>query len=254
MTGIGFGVGTPFGGISEEWTPASLANLVGWWDASDTGSISDTGGLVDQINDLSGNGYHLTSSGVNRPTTGTRTKNSLNVLDHDGNDYLSRAAMPVAASQSVIIMGVAIVDSTTGSTGALWSANSAGEDWQFDANVAGGGFEGRIVSTTSMAVNTGSSGVNAVGEWRIWSTIFDWTGDFDATPGARVYKDDSELVSDISIGVQMDTTQEFIAMANRGKSAFANGAWGEIIWNDGSDLQDWTSMYNYLLNKWGAMG
>jgi len=81
------------GGGSAPFTPASISGLMSWYDASDTATITDAGaGAVSQWNDKSGNGYHLTqATGIQRPTTGTRTINGLNVVDFDGsNDVIAR--------------------------------------------------------------------------------------------------------------------------------------------------------------------
>lgn len=40
-----------------------------WYDASDASSITESGGLVSEWRDKSGNGYHATASDLNRPTT-----------------------------------------------------------------------------------------------------------------------------------------------------------------------------------------
>jgi hypothetical protein len=70
--------------VSSAFTPLSLPNLLVWYDAGDTSTITATSGLVDQMNDKSGLGNHATATFVRRPTTGTRTVNSLNALDFDG--------------------------------------------------------------------------------------------------------------------------------------------------------------------------
>ena len=81
------------GGGSAPFTPASISGLMSWYDASDTATITDAGaGAVSQWNDKSGNGFHVSQgTALFRPTTGTRTVNSLNVIDFDGtNDSLIR--------------------------------------------------------------------------------------------------------------------------------------------------------------------
>lgn len=66
------------------WTPAEISSTL-WLDASDASTITESGGLVSQWNDKSGNGNHLVQvTGSRKPVTGTRTLNSLNVLDFDG--------------------------------------------------------------------------------------------------------------------------------------------------------------------------
>jgi hypothetical protein len=74
------------------FTPLSL-NPYLWLDASDTSTITESGGAVSQWNDKSGNGYTFTQgTGAAQPKTGTRTKNGLNVLDFDGGDSLISTA------------------------------------------------------------------------------------------------------------------------------------------------------------------
>lgn len=64
------------------WTPAEIATGL-WLDASDASTITDTAGEVDTWADKSGNGRNATS-GVNKPSTGARTLNGLNVIDFNG--------------------------------------------------------------------------------------------------------------------------------------------------------------------------
>jgi hypothetical protein len=85
-----------------------------WLDASDTSTITESGGSVSQWNDKSGNGRNVVqSTGANQPTTGTRTINGLNVLDFAG-DFLIRTT----ATQ--------LVDSSTGhfTAFAVWLADT----------------------------------------------------------------------------------------------------------------------------------
>ena len=76
---------------SGEFTPIKLPNLKAWYNAANTSSISVIGNAVTQWDDLSGNGFHLSQgTSTKRPSSGTRTLNSKNVIDFDGtNDVLS---------------------------------------------------------------------------------------------------------------------------------------------------------------------
>lgn len=77
------------GGAPPAWSPANLASLFAWYDASDLSTITESGGAVSQWDDKSGNGIHVSNAtAAEQPTTGTRTQNSLNVLDFDGGDAL----------------------------------------------------------------------------------------------------------------------------------------------------------------------
>lgn len=68
--------------------PPDFANLRAWYDPSNPSTI--TGSPVSQLDDLSGNGRHLTQSTVgSRPATGAATQNGLNLLSFDGGDSLT---------------------------------------------------------------------------------------------------------------------------------------------------------------------
>jgi hypothetical protein len=74
--------------------PLSL-NPALWLDAADTTTITASSGSVSQWNDKSGNSRNFTQGTAGaQPTTGTRTQNSLNVLDFDGNDALVGPTTP----------------------------------------------------------------------------------------------------------------------------------------------------------------
>ena len=66
------------------FTPASLANLYAWYDASDASTITLNGGNVEQWDDKSGNARHISQS-----TAGSRPSYASNTVSFDGtDDYL----------------------------------------------------------------------------------------------------------------------------------------------------------------------
>ena len=73
------------------WNPGMVSGLRAWYDASDTATVSATGGLIDSVTDKSGNGLTLTSSGSTRPTYTSAGLNGLNIFTYDGNDFLESA-------------------------------------------------------------------------------------------------------------------------------------------------------------------
>ena len=93
--------------------PASISGLTGWWDASDTGTITDTGGYVTQLNDLSGNANHLYQTGTYGPITGTRTQNGLNVLDFFATTRAALYSGAFVQSQPCTIFVVTQTDTLT---------------------------------------------------------------------------------------------------------------------------------------------
>lgn len=128
-----FAIGAAGGGFS----PLDIAGLVEWWDASDAATITESSGSVSQWDGKSGNGYDLTQgTGGAQPTTGTRTQNSLNVLDFD-NDYLASAG--VAVSQPFSVLAVAKYD-VTNADGRIFSTNGGTDVQGGDASGGYGRF------------------------------------------------------------------------------------------------------------------
>lgn len=85
--------GAAVSGVSgTAFTPMQLGGLVGWWDASDTSTITSSAGAVSQWDDKSGRGNHLVqATAANQPATGSATQNGLNIIRFDGtNDRLIR--------------------------------------------------------------------------------------------------------------------------------------------------------------------
>jgi len=73
------------------FTPLHLSPQL-WLDASDTSTITESGGAVSQWNDKSGNGYNFSQgTAAAQPTTGVTLQNGLNVLNFDGGDNLLAA-------------------------------------------------------------------------------------------------------------------------------------------------------------------
>ncbi len=97
------------------FTPPAISGLAAWWDASDAASITESSGAVSQWSDKSGNAHHLTqSSSGKKPTTGTRTKNSLNVIDFDGTDdqFVASTFLYALGSMSAFVVFVVDADPT----------------------------------------------------------------------------------------------------------------------------------------------
>lgn len=91
--------------LASSFSPLTLSGLKGWWDASDTATITSAATLVSQITDKSGVGNHLLQSvDANKPKTGTRTQNGLNVLDFDGNDLVACDIANISQPWTVYVM------------------------------------------------------------------------------------------------------------------------------------------------------
>jgi len=94
------------------FSPLDLSPVL-WLDASDTSTITESGGAVSQWDDKSGNGNDVTNAvAASQPTSGTRTLNGLNVLDFDGSDVLRKASFTTTSPYTFIT--VTDVDASSG--------------------------------------------------------------------------------------------------------------------------------------------
>jgi hypothetical protein len=143
---------TPAGGGS--FSVLDVPGLIGWWDASDAASITSSGGAVSQWNDKSGNGFHVVQATAgNKPTTGTRTINSLNVLDFDGGDVLAKSSSFYGSANGIYVV---LEPDTVSGTDLIVHSGAAGvADWSFFLNGGVPSFFGGSGSVTSGTLSTG---------------------------------------------------------------------------------------------------
>lgn len=226
------------------WTP-SVITTEGWYDCSDTDTITDSSGDVSQLDDKSGNAEHLVqATGADQPETGTRTLNGLNVLDCDGSEFLENLAFPITAGDIALFV-VAEIDSLSSTANAIVSMNATGTpDWQFDSNSATQ-FDGRI-NVTSMGSDVNLTGGPFAGP-SIYNINFDQSG-------AGIYNafiDGIQRAVNTTYSTAMDASQEFRMFTNRGSVSMPNGAFAEVVL-----ITDFTAVTReiiegYLAHKWG---
>lgn len=108
-------------------TVSDISGLRLWLDAAELGTISDTAGLVDQWDDKSGYAYNVTSTASNRPTTGTRTQNNLNVFDMELGEYMERSdALGFTGNPDITVFVVCTLPSISTSQCSLYLGDTAG--------------------------------------------------------------------------------------------------------------------------------
>lgn len=75
------------------FSPLSLANLAGWYDVSQAAGVTTGTGGISSLNDLSGNGRHLTqATSTKRPALTAAGQNGLDVATFDGVDDMMSVA------------------------------------------------------------------------------------------------------------------------------------------------------------------
>ena len=157
--------------------PTDVTGLTAWFDPSDTGSITASGGIVSQLDDLSGNGNHVTNASGKGPVTGTRTHNGLNVLDYYATErnWLRRTSFTQPSPCTVFV--VAKSDTITN--------DGNGQRALIGWNTAGGATGCAFVQISgAMAITSGGAYPFKPDTTHTTSVANQWTGVFN---GASSY-------------------------------------------------------------------
>ena len=117
------------GGSKLPFSPSQMPGIIGWWDISR--GVSSTGGLIDSIADLSGNGYTLTSTGSNRLTLVSGALNSRAAAEANGASLFARTTGPAQSSDPYWICCVAKVITLSTTNNQIFGHNSIGANKGF---------------------------------------------------------------------------------------------------------------------------
>jgi len=242
-----------------------VAGYTVWLDASDTGTITSSGGDVSQWSDKSVNGRNFTqSSATAKPKTGTRTLNGKNVIDFDGtNDFLSCPSSTTLFNYlhnptGATLFIVGIVDDNAASKTIL---NNEG------ASSANRGIRYFIKNTEQDFVGV-RRGVNGTDAAEIENNItltggsgFYITNKFDSNNATAANRLKISLNGAAFVGTNIQTDSATtgnatfnLHMGIGADSLFApwDGAFGEFLFYSGIlSAQDIADNQSYLKNKWG---
>lgn len=134
-------------------------------------TIAESAGAVSELLDISGNINHATqSTAASKPTTGTRTINSLNTLDFDGGDVLNLTTEMSYASGNTIFAVVEFDDTATNKT--IISGTTGGPNIRGDStekiDIVNAGTAVVLDGTASLAAATVVSVVTSDGLNQTW--------------------------------------------------------------------------------------
>ena len=226
--------------VSQAFAPSADPALIGWWDATDVSTVIESGGAVSSWLDKA-NGTALGQAFPGgRPETGTRTLNSLNVLDFNGTSDALFADRSFPASGDIAFHVVFVVDGTTSDFAAVLSVEAT-NDFQIDANNASQ-FDGRL-NAAGIGNTVNLTGGPFTGAF-ILSAVFDLSG----TGNVDIYIADT-LRGSASYTTPIDTTAALHLMTNRSQNAWIDGAVAEVILT--GDVSNRSDHHTYLANKWG---
>lgn len=232
--------------------PTQIANCVGWWDASKSGTLFDAtsggsavaaDGAVARWEDCSGNGNHLTQgTSNNRPLRRAANINSLDTLDFDGtNDSLSLTTALDASVYTAFVIAkkatgtdtfIAFGQATTFLPYVLVDANGTGTFGSKFTSGGNGSFAG--VATQQLNRTTAFLATQDSGAPTIW---------VDGAP---------KVISSSGTG---SAGTQFTTLAYRqgGANLYAKANFGEVVFYSRvlTDLER-STVENYLRKKWGT--
>jgi len=226
------------------WTPAEIATSA-WFDASDTSTITESGGLVSQWADkgTTASEHLVQGTGANQMSTGLQTMNGLNVLSSTvASKSMQNLTFPVPASGNLTLSFVARIDGQTTHHASLVSMD-AGADWQLAADNASR-FDGALHSSNlGSSVDTLSGGPYTGPN--IWVIVFDKDNSVK-----KIYVDGVERSSGTYTDL-LSPIQKLSVFANRSGSQYVYGLFGEMIIHEDVSSNQRQINEGYLAWKWG---
>jgi hypothetical protein len=219
-----------------------------WLDPSDSGTITESGGLVAELADKSGNNNHAVEldSGF-RPITGVETINGLNVLRC--NEKRMTAPVSVTGTTCTLFMIIEKLESDTGDPAAATLYDSALSNDYDNVNSAIIAWEGTsrthlfVYRNSVLQVTTPNFGITTPGMWEVVSDGADIYG----------YKNAVLADSDASSG---NWNADFFGINHRwygsSKSIMGRHNIGEILlYTTALSQTDREKIEGYLAHKWG---
>jgi len=258
------------------WTPAEITTTA-WFDASDTSTITHSSGSVSQWDDKSGNDNDvIQSTGSNQPTTGTRTINSLNVLDFDGDNRLLRDNTDVAnmfpVGNKIFIASVVEHDTTSQDLIAYFNESTSGLTAGGDYNGAGGnllevhwdataGTNARLIAEDRNYVTTGVQASYTTSPPST-ATPYILGGELDRSQSllyAYAGVNGDYTSSATGAGAALDTAASLFVIGGHGSSdttleRLHDGKLGEMVIVHDISSDDRLKLEGYLAHKWGLEG
>jgi len=230
-----------------DWTPAEIT-VETWWDASDTDTITDSGGAVSQWNDKSGNNNHLTQGTASaQPVTGTRTINGLNVIDWDDNSPQDRMQLTNVITDGAPFAAFVVAQFDNVNSNAIVYDSTNNRYTQLGEVSATNNIIFRLGADEGGGINfTGANGSSIgtdVGLMEFW-----------VETGGAAYASINGALSGTSAGTWTATDYEISRLGRNGSDSM-DGRLAEVILmvTEPSEA-DRQKIEGYLAHKWGFAG
>lgn len=225
---------------ATSFAPTDIAGCIAWWDASDTATITASGGAVSQWDDKSTAGRDATQSTAGlKPTTGAATQNSLNVITFNNDQLNFTAITSDDVARSCFVVGKK--DAVANATAAFASTADNAVYFVFTGDATTGSVQVRRASATASSAASLANGTYG---------ILSFTDTGGTTSSTRV-----GLNGTYSAAVAGGATSggwDVIGAYPSSATFSLTGAIAEIIVYDTVlSAGDITTVNDYLTDKWG---
>ncbi|MEM6366057.1 MAG: LamG-like jellyroll fold domain-containing protein, partial [Planctomycetota bacterium] len=249
--------------LADPTTPDSYSDHVVWFDPSESGSVTESGGLISGISDLSSTGNDgLQNTSTNQPTLVTAAINGLDAIQFDGVDDLLQISD----------------DSTLNTNGVGYSQKSISVVFQTSNDITnqqvlfkqGGTGSGITIYVQDGQLYAGAYSDSGVTTEAWLSTVvasdtaYVMTLDFDSVDrelklflngeahGTAVAEAELDSHSgNVVVGASQNTGKTHEGNLSGSASSFFNGLIGEFTYyNESLENSEIVDLHAHLMNKW----
>jgi Concanavalin A-like lectin/glucanases superfamily len=227
-------------GVVAAFDPGTISNMLGWWDFSNTASITHSAGRVSSVADKGPvNKPQTQATGAFQPMTGTRTINGRNTIDFDSANTFLRTTNYIN-SPPYTLFAVAKMDTLPAAADRQLLGNSNQNPTIYSTPNAGTGYWSYFSGTqqqSAVAIDLNPHMASAVFNGASSSFYLDGTLISSGNPGAGNYNDYP------------------VAIGNNPVNALSwwDGIVGEVIvYNKALTTIERQNVEGYLKAKWGT--
>lgn len=239
------------------FSPAKISGLQAWYDLSDATTVTDSGGNISQVDDKSGNDYHLAqATAALKPTYETAAVNGLNVLtaieDASANRQTvstSNASLAAIGGADFTVATVARMNTVGGSTGRadffLWDTGGLSSDTvlvRFNNDTNDFRIFFRDAASDSLTVLSSDNLWSADQLYVLITTVSGST--------VTVYQNNAQVATGSNAAVGPAPSFYSICRPLGGSSASISVG-EQVIYNSALSASGRTLLYDYLAAKWG---
>lgn len=227
---------------ASQFTSASappVAGYAGWWDASDTATVTTSGGAVSQWSDKSTNGLHFVQGTANKQPAATGSQNGRQVIVFDGsNDAMTTGSVALGASTTWFI----VATPSTGTNDYLLEHQTPGAQMSLITKFASRAFELYVdgfIGNPRFTIGSGSeTGWHQLTVRRATTAYASWIDGATSGTGTGT---SSTLTGSLYLGAD-DTGANFAAVSVA----------EVIVYASALSPTDRQSVEAYLKSKWGT--